>query len=296
MSCTVRNSLMRTFLACASTLALAACGGGSGGGNGTNGVSATSAPPPPILNGQTTTQAQLTGSAIRFTDFSTEVVNVAGSLNNRTGALAINDGLFNFVDNTGPDSNGIFRSGTAALTTEIDGFREFDFVFPYVQIYTLRGVEVASFGVAGIATDPANVPNTGSATFSGDSFGFMFANNGATEVSFQGNSVVNANFGAGLVNVEMSGVRVESLNSQPPIAPADTIRISNMTINGNGFSGGKVATLQNGASVDLTGANTTSIAQGHFYGQTANGGPDEVGGNMISIGSTGAVTATFIAD
>ena len=299
MARSISSHLKNFALFGASTLLLAACGGGSsggGGGGGSVGLSASSAPPPAILRGQTATQTQLTGSAIRANNTSISLVAVAGSRNGQTGGLTINDGQFNFVDGNGPDGAGIFRSGTARLTNRVGNTRSFDFVFPYVQIYNFNGQEFSSFGVAGIATNPANVPATGTATFRGDSTGLMIANLGATSVSFEGNSTVTADFGAGIVDVQMSGFSIQSTNAQPAIAPADTIRIDNMVISGNTFAGGNVTTSLRGQSVNLTGANTNSTSQGHFFGQDGAGRPDEVGGNTIAIGRSGAISATFIAD
>ncbi len=283
-----------SVLGCASALLLSACGGGGSSTTTTTFTVAASAPS--VLRGQSTVQSRLTGSAIRANNTSTTLVGINGSRNSQTEALTINDGQFNFVDGNGPDSSGIFRSGTARLTNRLGNVRSFDFVFPYVQIYDFNGQQFSSFGVAGIATDPANVPATGTATFSGDSLGLMITNLGATSVSFEGNSVVTADFGAGLVDVQLGGFSVRSTNGQPAIAPADTIRIDNMAIRGNTFAGGTVSTSLRGQPVNFTGANTNVVTQGHFFGQTGAGLPDEVGGNVIAIGNSGAVTATFIAD
>ncbi|MFT4916167.1 MAG: hypothetical protein ACI9C3_002034, partial [Yoonia sp.] len=50
-------------------------------------------------------------------------------------------------------------------------------------------------------------------------------------------------------------------------------------------------------SVDLTGAGTTTLSQGQFFGLDADGmTPDEVGGIVLSEGASGIVYGTFIAD
>ena len=80
-------------------------------------------------------------------------------------------------------------------------------------------------------------------------------------------------------------------------APIDTISVTGMNISGNGFSGGSATTSNGGSAVTITGANTTSNAQGTFFGyDAANSRPDEVAGNVLIQGDSGRVISSFIAD
>lgn len=79
--------------------------------------------------------------------------------------------------------------------------------------------------------------------------------------------------------------------------PVDTISVTGMTISGNGFSGGTVATTNDGTAVNITGANTTTTAQGAFFGyDTAASAPDEVGGLVLQQGDDGILAGGFVAD
>ena len=78
-------------------------------------------------------------------------------------------------------------------------------------------------------------------------------------------------------------------------APVDTISATGMTIAGNRFSGGTVTTTNGGAAVNVTGANTTTTAQGAFFGyDAAASAPDEVGGLFLHQGDDGTVLAASL--
>ena len=139
-------------------LGLAACGGG-GSSSSSTGLTAATNPTPNLLRGTGQAVNTLQGSAVRIVgQFSSTIVNTTGTLNRNTGSLQINDGLINFSDTNGPNSQGVFRDGGDALTISGVGFQDFDFVFPYVQISTFAGFEVGYLGVAGSVTPVANVP------------------------------------------------------------------------------------------------------------------------------------------
>ena len=92
-----------------------------------------------------------------------------------------------------------------------------------------------------------------------------------------GNATVVANFAAGTVDVSLGNFIVRDGDGGIGFsAPIDTIEITGMAISGNAFSGGTLELFENttltGRDVvpvtDVTGANFTTTATGHFFGWT----------------------------
>ena len=296
------TDIRATFMLIAAALALSACGGGGGGGGG---LTATSAPSP--TNGQfalsqtVNGRSQLSGSAARVSQTGATTgtaTQVQGTYVHNTQALTLNDGSYNFSDQNGPVGGTLYDDGSAIVDTLVNiQFSTFDFVFPYIQGYRFGGQDFFSYGAVGIATNAANVPSTGTASFTGVSFGQINSSLlTAPKVDyFAGNATVSADFGAGQVDVAMGITSTIDINGNATIAPIDAISIDNMSITGAAFSGGKLTTSLGGVGVNVTGAGTVTTAQGQFYSATGSA-PDEVGGSVVSQGNNGLVAAAFIAD
>ena len=80
----------------------------------------------------------------------------------------------------------------------------------------------------------------------------------------------------------------------------DEVRLTNLTLSGNSFSGSEIAFYKNGASVSydsVIGFNIESLMGGNFYGYDPTiGAPDEVGGVLIQTGIQGSLDLVFVAD
>jgi hypothetical protein len=94
--------------------------------------------------------------------------------------------------------------------------------------------------------------------------------------------------GNGSVNATLNGFANDS-----GAAPIDTIKLQNMTIAENSYSGGTIVTELNGQTVDATGGGT-SAAKGTFFGYTASGQPAETGGVFIKTGDAGQISGAFL--
>lgn len=294
MTRTKSSSMTVVLLCAASAFALSACGGGS---SSSGGVSAASAPPPSngafSLRSTANVRSQITGTALRETGPNLQLTSVSGTFDHATSAITLNDGQFAFADPTGVDQLGVHQDGSASLLLLNRTSAPFDFVNLYVQEYTLNGQLFESVGVVGVASNISDIPATGKATFNGDAFGAIRTNASNTIQSFSGDSLVEADFGLGLTDVTFSNL--VDIDTNGSVALVDTIKIDNMAITGNTFSGGTLVTTNGGAAVNITGGNTTTVAQGHFFGPSGSV-PDEVGGNLLSVGNTRTLATTFLAD
>lgn len=274
---------------------LSGCGGGTSTGGGT-----ITTPSYETLSSTVSSTSTLVGSAIRSngTTGALDVVTTSGTLAHNTGATTISDGTYNLTDMDGV-SGGVLTDGISTLT--FNGSQDFNGTYEYVgaysQAYNSGGVTYDSNGVYGVVTSATDVPTSGSATYTGEARGVIVTGTQGFDLN-NGTSTVAANFGSGTVDVTMTGFSATNqATGEAAIAPLDTISATGMTITGNGLSGGTITTLNGGASTPVTGTNTTTVGQGHFYGyDTANSRPDEVGGNILIQGDSGRVLGTFIAD
>lgn len=289
-------------LAATSCFALvSACGGGSG----PNTPALMTPTPPPVspsyetLDSTSESTSSLGGVALR-TDGATgalDVTQTSGTIRHNTSAVTLNDGTYSFTDTDGPDSNGVLTDGSS---TVIDGSqaytRTYEYVTVYEQTYVSGGVTYDANGVIGIVTRPADIPTAGSATYTGEASGQIVTSTEGFDLT-NGTSTVAANFRTGRVNVTMTGFTATNLaTGNAQAAPIDTITATGMQVSGNRFSGGTVTTTMSGAPVNLTGANTTSAAQGAFFGyDAAISAPSEVGGIILMQGDDGIVAGGFIA-
>lgn len=153
-------------------------------------------------------------------------------------------------------------------------------------------------GLVGFATPLADMPLSGSATFTGGAAGFVITAASGFDLT-NGQSLVSVDFGTGGVTTELSGFTdVSQVSGNILSAPLAEIIWRNAQINGAGFSGGTLETLDGfGDAIDLTGPNTTLQAEGQFFGVNDSvTGPSEVGGLIFAEGENGKVYGSFIAD
>lgn len=290
-----------TFLAATSAIALlSACGGGGSSPSNPGGGSTTPTTPPSYesLSSTASKTSTLGGVALRSntTTGTMGLVTTSGSVTHNTGATTIADGTYTLNDPNGFDASGNLSDGSSTVTPgTMTG--SYDYVTVYEQSYTSGGTTYDSAGIGGIVTSASDVPTSGTANYTGEAEAFVVTATQGFDL-LDGKSTVAANFGAGTVNVTMNGFTAEdAATGNPTTAPIDTISVTGMAIAGNGFSGGTIATTNAGSAVNLTGANTTSAAQGAFFGyDAAISAPDEVGGLIMLQGDDGVVAGGFIAD
>ncbi|TRD21726.1 transferrin-binding protein-like solute binding protein [Palleronia caenipelagi] len=299
-------------------LTLTACGGGGGGGSsdddnissgggkgGTDSGDDLSDGPTNLrytpLSAGVDRRSALTGVAVRVGsgDGDLALTRVTGSRHHGSDDLRLNIDGTSFRDADGADLYGRYRSGDAVVA--IDGRQGFDGDYSYVTAYdhTYRrdGTDYAASGIVGIATDPADLPSSGQATYTGEAV--VSTVRGGRVVRYgMGTSRVSADFGTGRVDATLGDFGVVSHSVDGAVgAQLDTVRLQNMRIDGNRFSGGTVRVERKGSTVDLTGVNTRSQSQGVFYGGRGDvGPPDEVGGVFTSQGASGRVTGAYLAD
>ena len=265
-------------------------GGGTDGGGTDGGTDTTTYE---TLSSTAEATSTLTGLALRVNgnDGTVEIVEVTGSLTHNTSAVTVSDDLV--MDET--------ISFASAADSGFSG--DYDYVAPYQLNYTSAGVEYESAGFAGIVTRVEDVPTTGTASYAGEAEAEIFTLDvdGFVDDEFElagGDSAVEADFAAATVDVTMNGFTAMAGDSNTnTAAPIDTIQITGMAIDENGFSGGTLTTSLSGTNVDITGDNTTTSALGNFFGYDSTESiPDEVAGVLYGEGDRGVIAAGFIAD
>lgn len=299
------NKSFSLLVATSAYALLASCGGSSTGG----GSAAGGGTPPSYeaLSSTAATTSTLGGVALRSNNTSGAlgIVATSGTTTHNTGNTTITDSTYSLTDADGFNGGNTLTDGTSTITTNTSILSgTYEYVTIYDQTYTSGGDTYDSIGIGGVITSASDVPTAGSATYTGDAAGLVVTATQGFDLE-NGTSTVTADFAAGTVNTTMSGfAATDQVTGNAATAPIDTISVTGMTITGNGFSGGTVATTNGGAAINVTGANTTTAAQGAFFGyngtQTAPSGtiaaPDEVGGIILMEGDGGIVISNFIAD
>jgi hypothetical protein len=194
------------------------------------------------------------------------------------------------------DSNG---AEFAPATNNSADAQEYEYVSFYAGSYRVGNEDYSLVGTAGIVTRPINMPTVGRAQYTGDSLVSVARTNGSVVGLPDGNSTVDADFAAGTVDVTLDGFgqAVNANTGQPTTAPLDRITISDMTISGNGYSGGTVSVQNSGNAVNSIGGITSEEAAGTFFGYVDDIlAPDETGGQLLQEGRSGALIGLWIAD
>lgn len=240
----------------------------------------------------------LSGSALQASNSTGNLVilPVAGSLTHNTGNLTVDDGDYSLTDPDGPDAQNILTDGSSNLTYNDNFSGTYSSVISYQQNYQVSGTGYDVTGLIGIATKNADIPDSGSTTYTGEATAVVVTNSSGFDLE-SGTSEVAANFGTGTANVTLNGFTSYSqATGLVAPAPIDEIKITNMTINGNGFTNGTATTLNSGSVVDIIGLNNNQTSIGNFFGLNEAGtGPAEVGGHVLMQGDSGIVTGTYLA-
>lgn len=227
------------------------------------------------------------------------VVNSSGTVTNPTGPLTIT-----LADGSGtvtlPNgfTGGAFSDGTATVLADgTQGFSIYDYVQAYEQSYSHSGVNYdLPIAIVGVITRGVDMPSSGSASYTGEAIAQIIQQTAGWSLR-DGASLVQAGFGAGgTVDVTMTSFTATDATGNGNPSPIDTIEVTDMTLSGGRFSGGTIVTTLNGNAVNLTGSLSTLTSSGGFFGPVTGGAPAEVAGVLLYQGSTGTLTAAFIAD
>jgi len=296
-------------IACISlTLALSGCNetiadfAGQTPPGGTATATPTAIQSTPTLTDTGDTTSVLAGVAAYYGKPTLAFMETSGTLTHKTGATTLRDDNVTLNDADGVGQTGnvkVLSDATSRLLINDTNFAgSYDYVRPYTTSYDIGSTKEVIKGVYGISTTTAQMPTSGSASYTGD------ANVDVAVVGAQytmiGKSKVDANFATGKVDVVGNGFTafVVGGGSTPTSAsPVDEIKVTGMTVTGSRFSGGLATTSKNGAVVDIRGAGPKDQAAGVFYGyDDANAIPDEVGGIVNITGASGQVHMIFLAD
>lgn len=239
---------------------------------------------------------------------------ISGTLSHVSGSTNLNTATLIMVDADGPDAVGslldgsnnlaFFSYNTGSNTAYFSGTYQYVAAFGgnYLaagNIYNIIG------GTYGVVTNATDIPNAGTATYSGEAGGKYDYTGAASTVSTyltSGNSAVTADFSTNRVSVTMNNFTVLDTNGAAlPQNVFDEVRLTNMSIiGGNVFSGGNIEFYKNGSAVlydTVIGASIDSVNGGNFYGYDSSiGAPDEVGGVVVQIGVQGSLNLTYLAD
>lgn len=140
------------------------------------------------------------------------------------------------------------------------------------------------FAFGATTTTSAQMPTTGSGTFTGRAAGVYDTFGTNADVTFSGDLTLSANFAARSVGGVISGITTRSVNS------ATTGTMGNIVMGGGSISGAFFSGTANGVgggSTDISGL--TGPFAGAFYGPSAS----EASGTFNITGSTGNVIGSF---
>jgi hypothetical protein len=146
----------------------------------------------------------------------------------------------------------------------------------------------AAFAV-GAGSTAAQVPATGSATFTGQASGLVLIDGPTDDLNFSGAATLTADFGAKTVSGGIANITTRTLTTAPRTGTMNNISFTGGTINGAAFSGTASAVAATNPTVNLTG--TTGTFSGTFYGPQATeaAGSFVLSRNGLSlVGSFGA--------
>ncbi|MGO4917284.1 hypothetical protein [Pseudogemmobacter sp. W21_MBD1_M6] len=274
-----------------------ASGGGGGSSSGVSGGVPVNIPAPAYVKYAEVAENEsaLGGSSLRnpanVAGGTPDVVTLSGTITHSSGAIELDDGTYQFVDIDGPDANTLAYSDASNATITKFALLDtsaYDYLIAGRQSYTDTNQSYENVLISGIATNSADMPKSGQATYVGTATASVFDANGSYVLTNGTSNIVAIFAGNGSVNATLNRFADTS-----GVVPIDTIKLLNMTIAGNSYSGGTLATELKGQTVDATGGGT-SAAKGTFFGYTASGKPAETGGVFIKTGDAGQISGAFL--
>ncbi len=266
--------------------------------------------------GATGNNSTLGGVLIAESSLRFSTNTVSGSLVHATGSTSLTDGVFSMVDVDGPAaSDGLLTAGPiffrpySYTNNVVPSTNYFSGSYQYVTTFSGNYVVGANTynvisGIYGVVTSSTDIPDAGSATYSGEAGGiYNFKNSSGVARTFltSGTSAVTADFSANMVSASLNDFSVLNSSGSPVIQSVfDEIRLTNMRIQGNGFRGGSVTFYKNGGEVSydtVIGSSLITKTSGNFFGyDNSIGAPDEVAGVLLHYGDQGIINLIFVAD
>lgn len=201
----------------------------------------------------------------------------------RGSALTIDFDGYDYVASDGFDGGRAVEDGAAVglliredLPTDAD-------ISLFAGSYN-DGSENVSVFYGLLGDEPADVPLSGSGSWSGTGFSQIITDAGTEDLGL-GVVSVNAVFG-GTVSADITSLG----------GTIDEINLTGLTITDGQFGGTSIETRKNGSLIDVAGPGAIGDAQGFFSGDTVGGIPDEVGGLFTLTGPDATVVGGFVAD
>ena len=182
------------------------------------------------------------------------------------------------------DGNDVFELGTWADTwlESADGDGLYHFLIPVGGDYYSSDTDSAKwwYGVFGLETDPGNVPEVGSATFTGGSFFQLHAVDDEFYRLYT-DLMLNVDFGTETVSGQLYEFEIWNVDSEEyedlPQNPGIVFNILETEIGGNGFSSALAYDPGSCTDIPCTGDLTAvSSIEGRFFGDAAQ----EAGGTL----------------
>lgn len=249
----------------------------------------------------------LTGFALSGTP---ALARNTGSVNHATGRIELDDGTYLFIDPDGPTALGDVADASGAIgntTPETSAAGAYNYVNGYSLKYTVGGQSYVAVGYAGIVTSAADMPDGGSATYTGAGTAMFQLINLSGVISAAetymdgGNSTVTVDFAAGSATVNMDSFAdiTDGLGAAYAAGanPIDQVQGTGLVVSGTQLSGGTWVTIKNGTPVALLGASAVATSEGTFFGYDPSiSAPDEIAGLVLINGATQVGFGAYVAD
>jgi len=201
-----------------------------------------------------------------------ELTTNDASLDSSTGDFNAGDGSFSLVGQTGAVHNDrsaidVDDGGRIALELEPNAFAgRFDVEVPGRS---------PSFGVVGIPTSAASLPQSGQASFEGNSK--LTAQDGQDLYELTGSATIAVDFQSELVTLsvtDMEGQIIPVFSQASEVELPDQLVIADMQLNGSAFGGGSASLT--GGTFGLT-ASVQTDTSGQIYGPNE----EDIGGIFV---------------
>ena len=214
-------------------------GSGSGGENG--GGETTKFPPASgteyvTLDQTNDLESKLSGVAILINPSTqtSQSVDLTGTFGNKNGQLVLNNGTYEFTTNTTGTSGGTYvdDSKTGTLTVmNADSIRTAGYANMVDMFYVKDGISYNTIGIVGVPTVAADMPSTGTASFTGYVVGSAITTEQGVDI-VDGTSKIDVDFGtSGTVNVTLDAFTFQDqAGSSTSSGPFDKIAITGMTL------------------------------------------------------------------
>lgn len=297
----MKNTLIKIAILASCSWLLIASGAGSGGGNPTDGTYAVY----DDLSSSADKSSQLhgIGEQANHTTEAVKLAVISGTLNHKSGALAIDTEGHKFNDADGPNANKAFKDGTSKLSFNATVIGDYKFVTTYQQSYKQGDVAYDVAGIVGIKSKASEISNrVVNRNYGGRMSAILVTSKIGLDIK-DANAALIANFETGNIDLSFTDFNALNLeNGQPSAVPFDLISVKNMKISGATFSGGELAITKSTVKVQTVGLNQKSDIQGAFFGGMSNAGslnkqgaPLEAGGQILVQGDDGTLSGTFLA-